>query len=156
MTRPAVQLPPSGPRYQDPALYAQLVWCEGRESHLYKDVQGNWTGGIGWNFTANGLPDWTIELLYDQALAQSIASLDRLNPWWRSLDPVRSRAVLNLMFNMGPTTWGHFVQFRTKLQAGDWEGAGAALRDSLWFGEVGKRGPMVWGMIVEGVDPVLG
>ena len=140
----------------DQALRAQLIWCEGLTRVPYRDTAGFLTVGVGWNLSANGLPDWAIDGLYDQAVAAARSSLDRVTPWWKGLDPVRGRAMVNLMYNMGATKLLAFRDFLAAMQVGAWDKAANALEASAWWGEVGKRGPMVRQMIVSGVDPGLG
>jgi GH24 family phage-related lysozyme (muramidase) len=138
----------------DPPLYAEMVWCEGYETKLYMDSRGNITGGIGWNFTANGLPGWVIKGLYNQAIYDALQAL-KAYPCFSTLDPVRSRAVINLMFNMGPTVFAEFKSFVNYMSSGQWSLAAQELKTSDWYSEVGKRGPMIISMIETGKDPVL-
>jgi len=139
----------------DALLRAQITYCEGVRSMPYADTRGNVTIGIGWNLTANGLPDWAISALYDQAIADADAALDHVCPWWRSLDAVRGRVMQNLMFNMGPATLAKFPLFLAAMQAGRWGEASDQLGNSAWYGEVGRRGPLLTKMITSGLDPAL-
>jgi hypothetical protein len=67
--------------------------------------------------------------------------------------PVRQRALINLVFNMGDHGLDEFVQFRAALQAQNYAEAGAQLEASRWWSEVGARGPRVQWMIVHGTVP---
>lgn len=130
-----------------------MVWSEGDEDHLYRDTKGNWTGGIGWNFSARGLPGWAISGLYWQAINEAVADLDAHIPWWRGLDDVRQRALINLCFNMGWPRLSGFVHMLGALRQHDFAEAGRQLIDSDWWNEVGRRGPVIRDMIETGQDP---
>lgn len=134
-------------------LYAEMVWCEGKKSKIYTDSRGNVTGGIGWNFTANGIPDWVIQGLFNQAINEAASSLTQNTSWWRFLDPVRQRAVLNLCFNLGWPRLSKFVHFLEAMSNRQWKRAGAELVNSEWWNEVGKRGPFIRHMIETGTEP---
>lgn len=143
------------PPSSDPALYGQLVYCEGYEAKPYRDGGGNLTIGVGWNLSANGLPDWAIRGLCDQAVDDAVSELDGGYPWWRSLDAVRGRAMVNLVFNMGEGTFAKFSRFHAAMQSGQWATARDELESAAWYGQVGRRGPMILGMISSGLDPHL-
>ena len=139
----------------DTVLYQEIVRCEGYRAAPYKDGLGNITIGVGWNLTSNGLPSWIITALYNLALEDAEAVLNRVAPWWIGLDPVRQRAMQNLAFNLGGKLSG-FPIFLSDMQAGRWASAAAELENSEpWFSEVGQRGPMLVEMISSGEDPVL-
>lgn len=138
----------------DPILRAQLAYIEGDVHDIYRDEFGNLTGGIGWNFTANGIPDAVIDLLYSISIDQADAVLDQIAPWWRGLDPVRRRAMQNLAFNLGHRL-GEFHEFLSSMHKKAWGDAAVDLVHSLWWRQVGRRGPFVRGMILTGRDPVI-
>ncbi|MGR9580626.1 glycoside hydrolase family protein, partial [Pandoraea sputorum] len=58
--------------------------------------------------------------------------------WWRSLDPVRQRVLMNMAFNMQGKLLG-FRNFLAAAQRGDWARASAEMLDSLWARQVGDR-----------------
>lgn len=150
MTHPAF---PPVPRIGTPAaLRRELVWCEGERHTLYTDAGGNLTGGIGWNFSANGIPDWAIEGLYRQAVNGAIDALDRNASWWRFLDQVRQRAMVNLCFNLGWGGLSGFHDFLAAMQAENWQAAGRALMASEWWHQVGRRGPFIRAMVETGAS----
>lgn len=48
-----------------------------------------------------GLTASQAEICLDNDIDRSMADLDRYLPWWRQLDPVRQRVLVNMCFNMG-------------------------------------------------------
>jgi len=137
----------------DPVLKAQLVFFEGYRASPYVDGSGKITIGIGYNLTDDGVPGSIIDELYTLSVGRAQAGLDAIDPWWRGLDPVRGRALQNFIFNVGQGTYRTFSTFRGLMQAGQYEQAGADLAAQAWYGQVGRRGPMLVSMIQTGQDP---
>ena len=121
------------------ALKAELTRDEARKARLYQDTLGNWTGGIGHNFTAKPLSDRVIDLLYEEDSNEAIAALDRTLPWWRTLSEARQRVLANMCFNLGI---GKLLEFKNTLRAIQeqrWSDAAQGMLDSKWAGQVGDR-----------------
>lgn len=136
-------------------MKAQLVYFEGERVRPYTDTKGKITIGIGWNLTDNGLPLDLVDELYLRSVLSAEAALDRLWPWWRKLDPVRGRAMTNLMFNMGPSVFAQFMTFSGAMFHGLWDDAADALQKSHWIEQVGRRGPAIVAMVRTGKDPEI-
>lgn len=86
--------------YDPVKLKAELTVDEGRRARIYVDTVGKVSGGIGRNLTDKGFRDNEIDLMYQNDVAETEAWLDRNLTWWRSLDPVRQRVMMNMAFNM--------------------------------------------------------
>ena len=99
--------------YDAAALKAELMRDEGRKYRIYTDTVGKVSGGIGRNLTDKGFRDNEIDLMYENDRAETEAWLDRNLPWWRALDPVRQRVMMNMAFNMQ----GKLLGFRNFLAA---------------------------------------
>jgi len=69
------------------------------------------------------------------------------------LSDIRKRAVTDLAFNLGKAQLSKFVMFLAAMRAQKFDAAGLALRDSVWFTQVGRRGPDVVAMITQNIDP---
>lgn len=123
-------------------LRTDLVRDEGTVPFAYTDSMGYWTIGVGHLIDrrlGGGLPPAIIGALLDHDIAEKAADLDANIPWWRDLDDVRRRILLNMCFNMG---WGKLAAFKNTLaavQAGRWADAAAGMRASLWAKQVPKR-----------------
>ncbi|AOJ09671.1 glycoside hydrolase family protein [Burkholderia mayonis] len=124
--------------YDAAALKAELTRDEGRKPRIYTDTVGKVSGGIGRNLTDKGFRDSEIDLMYENDRAEAEAWLDRNLPWWRSLDPVRQRVLMNMAFNMQGRLLG-FRNFLAAAQRGDWNRAAVEMLDSLWARQVGGR-----------------
>nr|WP_175800921.1 glycoside hydrolase family protein [Burkholderia anthina] len=136
--------------YDAAKLKAELSLDEGRKNRIYVDTVGKVSGGIGRNLTDKGFRDNEIDLMYQNDVAETEAWLDRNLPWWRSLDPVRQRVLMNMAFNMQGRLLG-FRNFLAAAQRHDWSTASAEMLDSLWARQVGDRAKRLASMMRSGV-----
>lgn len=137
-------------------LMKELAFDEGKRLTPYKDSLGWWTIGIGHlikpgeSLHRKISEEECIQLfLADIAIAEQ--TLTKVYPFWRHLDDVRQRALLNLTFNLGYKL-KKFTRFLSAVSKQQWEQAGAALKDSKWWTQVGNRAPRIYQMIVKGND----
>jgi lysozyme len=139
--------------YYDAAkLKDELIRDEDRRTRIYTDTVGKISGGIGRNLTDKGFRDNEIDLMYQNDVAETEQWLDRNLPWWRSLDAVRQRVVLNMAFNMQ----GKLLTFTNTLaaiKAGKHAAAADGMLDSLWAKQVGDRAKRLADMMRTGVSP---
>ncbi|MEX3556626.1 MAG: glycoside hydrolase family protein [Burkholderia gladioli] len=124
--------------YDAAALKAELSRDEGRRLKPYVDTVGKTTIGVGRNLTDVGITDTECDVLLSDDIDRTVAWLDRNLSWWRSLDPVRQRVVINMAFNMG----GGLLTFTNTLaamQRGDYAAAADGMLASKWAVQVGDR-----------------
>lgn len=123
----------------DPVVMRQeLTLDEGYRPMIYTDTTGHITGGIGRNLSAVPFSADEITLMYGNDLPRAEALLDRNVSWWRSLDPVRQRVLLNMAFNMGDKLLG-FVLMLAAVKSGNFASATAQMKNSVWFKQTGDR-----------------
>ena len=79
----------------------------------------------------------------------------RLRTRWAAVanDDVRSRALCEILFNLGLSRLNGFVKALGYLREGDFGDAANEFRNSTWFGQVGKRAVILTEMIETGQDP---
>ncbi|KVG77234.1 lysozyme [Burkholderia ubonensis] len=135
--------------YDAAILKAELTRDEDRRKRIYTDTVGKVSGGIGRNLTDKGFRDNEIDLMYQNDIAETEAWLDRSLPWWRSLDPVRQRVMMNMAFNMQAKLLG-FRNFLAAAQRRDWNTAATEMLDSLWARQVGARATRLAAMMRSG------
>ena len=145
------------------ALRCQLIIHEGLVNKSYKDTENLLTGGIGHLFRANevaqyplGSPISTeqIETWFSQDSTTAIKiGQELMGDTWGDLSDVRKRAVTDLSFNLGKPRLSKFINFLAAMKKEDYTAAGLALKNSKWYGQVGKRGPNIVTMITQDVDP---
>jgi lysozyme len=126
---------------------------EGRSSKIYTDSVGKLTGGVGHNFTDRGIPGPVIDQLLALDYAAAESGVSRALPWVSALDPVVRAVVNDLVFNMGLTKTLRFRDTLAALRAGDRAAAAKHLRASIWFQQVGVRGPRMLRMLETGKWP---
>jgi lysozyme len=116
----------------------QLKRDEGRRATPYQDSRGIWTVGYGHNLTVGALSEAALEQILRDDLLAAETPCRRL-PIWPRLSEARQGALLNMSFNLGFAGLMEFRQMFAALEAGDYEGASAAMLDSEWARQVGAR-----------------
>ncbi|WP_333986735.1 glycoside hydrolase family protein [Burkholderia cepacia] len=135
--------------YDPIKLKAELTLDEGRKPRIYTDTVGKVSGGIGRNLTDKGFRDNEIDLMYLNDVAETEAWLDRNLPWWRQLDPVRQRVVMNMAFNMQGKLLT-FVNTLAAMKRGDYAAAADGMLASKWATQVGARATRLADMMRSG------
>lgn len=120
-------------------LLDALSLDEGRRARIYTDTVGKVSGGVGRNLTDKGFRQDEIDLMLRNDIAEAVAELDRVAPWWRGLNDARQNALVNMMFNLGAPRLLGFKKFLAALQVGDWAKAEGEMLDSKWARQVGDR-----------------
>lgn len=120
----------------------------------YADTVGRITIGWGRNLTDCGISDNEAMHLLKDDIDEVLADLATF-PWFAGLDEVRSRAIANFRFNVGPKTFRDFEPTWERVAAGDFAGVAAHLRDSKWAGQVKVRAVLIIQMLETGRDPIL-
>ncbi|VWD33945.1 lysozyme [Burkholderia lata] len=136
--------------YDPVKLKVELSLDEGRKNRIYVDTVGKVSGGIGRNLTDKGFRDNEIDLMYQNDVAETEGWLDRNLSWWRSLDPVRQRVMMNMAFNMQGKLLT-FINTLAAIKRGDYAAAAAGMLDSLWARQVGARATRLAEMMRSGV-----
>jgi lysozyme len=126
----------------DPLLIAELRRDEGVDRSAYQDHLGFWTIGVGRLIDrrkGGGLSDEEIDYLLQNDIKRFAKELDKALPWWRGLDPVRQRVILNMAFNLGTAGLLSFKNTLAAVKAGEWAKASAGMLASKWAKQVGLR-----------------
>ncbi|MCX8566817.1 MAG: lysozyme [Glomeribacter sp. 1016415] len=120
------------------ALISELKRDEGERFKPYFDTVGKITIGVGRNLTDGGISQSECEILLHNDIENTLAWLDRNLPWWRILDTVRQRVLINMAFNLG----GKLLTFGNTLvaiQHNDYAAAANGMLASKWATQVGQR-----------------
>lgn len=121
------------------ALREQLILDEGIRFRPYPDTEGKMTIGVGRNLSDNGLTRDEIMFLLDNDIATAINDLDRVLPWWRTMNSVRQNVIVNMCFNLGITRLVGFKKALAAMEKGDYETAAREMENSAWYTQVGPR-----------------
>lgn len=156
--------------YDRAALAAELIRDEDERLKVYHCTADKRTIGIGRNLddvgiskaeTAalgitvasvlrNGITREQSRALFANDIAACERQLDAKLPWWRTLNDVRQRVLLNMCFNLGINRLLGFRNTLAKMQRGDFAGAAAGMRASLWARQVGARAERLATMMEKG------
>lgn len=156
-----------------PALKRQLKVHEGYRTKVYKDTAGHPTIGVGFNLDRadartlltrvgasfddirNGvasLDDDQIDYLLDKTMLEAIvhAKLAFSDGVFDRLDSIRKAVVVDMVFNMGASTFSHFKGTISAITEGDYALAASRMEHSLWYKQVGNRGRILCKMMKTG------
>lgn len=133
-------------------LIEQLKLHEGVRDRPYKDSVGKLTIGVGRNLTDKGLKPKEIEYLLMNDIMDCIDDLNKYLPWWRQLNEVRQRVLMDMCFNLGIGGLLGFKNTLAFIQSGDYEQASQNMLLSKWAGQVGQRARRLSEMMRTGQD----
>lgn len=122
-----------------PTLVAELKRDEGVRLKPYTDTVGKLTIGVGRNLSDVGITDAESTVLLQNDIQRTVAALDASLPWWRNLNPVRQRVLINMAFNMGMVGLLTFKNTLAAMQSGSYAAAAAGMLASKWATQVGAR-----------------
>ncbi len=123
---------------------------------MYLDTVKKWTIGFGHNLSDKPISAHACEMILDDDVQDVINELNIRIPWWQGLDDVRQRVLADMCFNMG---WGNgkkglssFPNTLRLIQQKKYVEAANAMRNSLWYKQVGPRAVKLCKMMETGLD----
>lgn len=136
----------------DPGLVALLLRHEGLKLSPYRDSVGKLTIGVGRNLDDVGISRSEAMFLLGNDVGRASAGMDNALPWWRDLDPVRQRVLIDMAFNLGLTRLLGFTQTLQAIRAGEFATAADKMLQSKWASQVGGRAAELSRMLRTGVS----
>lgn len=158
-------------------LVAELTRDEGLRLQTYRCTARKLTIGIGRNLDDVGISESEARIFGCTSAAQALAlvkrdgvtrlqaeslfandivgcerDLDRKLRWWRNLDDVRQRVLLNMCFNLGISRLLGFRNTLRMVEHREFEDAAAGMLQSLWARQVGDRALRLSAMMRTGKD----
>lgn len=126
----------------DAAMRSEIAADEGIRSTPYKDTHGNWTGGIGHNLSAHGIPwsqiaawlktgipDKTIKSWFGEDIQAAIQCCDHIFSGYAALPDEAQRILANMAFDLMYGLWD-WPGLRRHIEAGDWKAASGDILQS--------------------------
>ena len=111
--------------------YWRLCTCQNK---------GKLTIGIGRNLDDVGISLEESSHLCNNNIDQVSQELDRLLPWWKDLDEVRQRVLVNMAFNMGISKLiDNNPHMLAACQRRDYQRASDEMLEGPWVKQVGDR-----------------
>jgi lysozyme len=144
------------------AMVKQLTPEEGSRAFVYDDatglpikpgsfVQGHPTIGVGRCLDySHGLSAAEINALLVNDIDNCFDTLMHYT-WFTNLDAIRRRAMVDMCFNLGLAGLFQFHDMIDALSRKDFQAAGKAASQSLWYRQTGKRSQNVVNMILTGL-----
>lgn len=125
---------------------------EGLRLKPYVDTTGNITLSYGVNITA-GITQDEADYLFNSRF-QSALREAQTESWWQYVadNDARSRAMVEMCYNMGAGGVAGFHDALAAMQRGDWNACAAGFLNSLWAKQVGQRAQTLAAMILTGED----
>ena len=129
-------------------LKKNIMISEGYSEKLYRDTserigfegkKGKVTIGWGYNIDDLGLPQDILMMLLDRCIMQSRMELSKNFSWTDGLDSVRRDVLVEMLFNMGLTTFSTFKMTLREVENGNYKLASEHMLDSIWAKQVGPR-----------------
>lgn len=141
------------------ALVTDLQAAEGWVGHLYDDANGKQIGPgstvtghptIAWGFALDTAPLTQTEAMpiLESRAAAVWTQLQAKLPWVVTAPENIQRALCNMAYNLGVAGLLTFNQFLALVQQGNYTAASADLETTLWFKQVGKRGPAIQALLL--------
>lgn len=117
--------------------YQQIRQDEGFRQKPYEDTKGFLTIGIGHNLSSKPISVAAVNQIFADDLNDTLSDCLRMfgDAWDRFPDLVKL-GCLNLMFNMGFTTFSQFDRTRDLLISGQYKEAGKNLLGTKWAKDV--------------------
>ena len=132
------------------SIKQMLIKHEGVSTKPYRDSVGKLTIGVGRNLDDEGVSKDEIDLMLTNDIFNHISDLDSHLSWWRGLDEIRQRVLLDMCFNLGI---GGLLGFKKTLEFaknGQYEQAGDEMLNSDWAVQVGDRAKELSEMMKKG------
>ena len=133
------------------AFRKQLEKHEGLRLKPYRDTVGKLTIGIGRNLDDKGITRDEALFMLRTDIAECLADLKTF-PWFKGLNEVRQRVVLDMRFNLGPKGFRGFVGTLAAIEAGDYAGAATRMLASKWATQVKGRADTLADMMRTGEE----
>lgn len=140
----------------------QIADHEGRESIAYADTLGNMTVGVGFNLERpdartllsqigadydlvkakkQALTDEQIDRLFDVNLREAFQVAQNYIPDLGTHPPEAQRVIVDMAYNVGPTTLGTMKSLRAAIMRRDYNAAASVMEKMKWYRQVARRGP---------------
>ncbi len=122
-------------------LKAQLKIDEGLSLTVYRCPAGKLTIGYGRNIEDKGITinEPLASAWLDEDIVYFTDKLEKILPWFESLDEPRKCMLINMAFNLGLKNLLEFKNTLRALQLGDYEVAAKEMLQSKWAKQVGER-----------------
>jgi len=162
------------------SIQEQLILHEGISLTPYKCTAGKWTIGVGRNLEDTGLYEFekmrilgTYELtrqevidilqvrhitqeealyMLDNDIKVITAELEDSYKWFKYLDEVRQKVIIDMRFNLGSAGFAGFKNMIRQLELENYQKVAEEMKNSKWYLQVKTRGDRLIKMMLTGQD----
>ena len=120
-------------------LIQTLIRHEGLKTKIYLDSVGKWTIGVGRNLSDVGISEAEATIMLKNDIEVAEQEVLKVVPFFWSINGVRQEVLINMMFNLGASTFRRFVLFIAAVNDKDWLTASQEMLASRWATQVGDR-----------------
>lgn len=122
----------------NPHIVGMLKRDEGLRLKPYRCTAGKLTIGYGRNLDDVGINEAEADMLLANDIAKVEREAERFH-WYAGLNDARKAVVLNMLFNLGASSFKGFVNTIKAISAGDYDDAANRMLASKWAEQVGAR-----------------
>lgn len=133
------------------SIEEQLILHEGMKLKPYTDTVGKITIGVGRNLDDKGITREEAFFLLQNDIRECVRDLERYQ-WFKELDEVRKKVLVDMRFNLGPSRLQGFKKMIAALERHDYQSAANEMLDSLWAKQVKTRAERLAEMMRTGED----
>lgn len=128
----------------------QLIDHEGMRGKVYRCPAGKLTIGVGRNLEDKGLTEEEALYLLRNDIAECEDDLRTIFSEYAALDKTRKNVLIDMRFNLGPSRFRNFKKMVAAIKEKDFKTAAAEMKNSDWYRQVGRRGEVLYKMMLEG------
>jgi len=129
----------------------QLELHEGLRLKPYEDTVGKLTIGIGRNLDDKGISKNEAKYMLKNDIEETRKRL-MLNGWFRKLDSIRQKVIIDMSFNLGYYGLMSFKKMIKAIKNSDYKKASEEMLNSKWANQVGNRADRLAKMMGTGED----
>lgn len=162
------------------SIQEQLILHEGISLIPYKCLAGKWTIGVGRNLEDTGLYEFekkrllgtyeltrqeVIDILQVRYITQEEAlymlnndikvikaELEDSYRWFKFLDDVRQKVIIDMRFNLGSVGFAGFKNMIRQLELENYQKVAEEMKNSKWYSQVKTRSDRLIKMMATGQD----
>ena len=122
-------------------LAEMMIHDEDEVFQIYQDINGNWTIGIGYNLSANGISKNISRMLFKECLDEFISDLCLIfiDQSYFAFPSNIQMVLFNMRFQMGYTGFRRFKKMIRAVKVYDWHGMIREMKDSVWYKKYTSR-----------------
>ena len=135
-------------------LTDMMIQDEDEKFQIYQDDNGNWTVGIGYNLSANGISKNVSRMLFKECTQEFLGDLSLIfiDQTYFAFPSNIQMVLFNMRFQMGYTGFRRFKRMILAVKVYDWYGMIREMKDSIWYHKYTSRAERLIALVEEVID----